>query len=124
MFRSSFPIISTPDMNRALRFYRDVLGGKVTYQFPDEGEPGYVAIDIGESHLGLGFDPSASDTPDQSSRFALWVYAEDCDAAVDQLRAGGALIVEEPTDQPWGERVARVRDPDGNLIIVGAPAQQ
>ncbi len=122
MFQSSFPIISTPDMDRALRFYRDVLGGKVTYQYPADGEPGYVAIDIGQSHLGLGLDPSVSDGPDRSSRFALWIYADDCDAAVDRLRAGGALIVAEPTDQPWGERVARVHDPDGNLIIIGSAA--
>jgi len=45
--------------------------------------------------------------------------ADDCDAAVERLRGGGATIVEEPVDQPWGERVARVLDPDGNLVLVG-----
>jgi lactoylglutathione lyase len=29
-------------------------------------------------------------------------------------------IDDEPTDQPWGERMARVRDPDGNEVIVGS----
>ncbi len=51
---------------------------------------------------------------------SLWVYAEDCDAAVERLRAAGIEIVQEPVDQPWGERVARVRDPDGNEVIIGA----
>lgn len=54
-----------------------------------------------------------------SARFGLWVYADDCDAAVERLRTAGVEIVEEPADQPWGERVARVLDPDGNLVIVG-----
>ena len=60
-----------------------------------------------------------ADAPAQ--RCALWVYAEDCDAAVDRLRSGGARVTEEPADQPWGERMARVLDPDGNEIIVGSP---
>ena len=51
---------------------------------------------------------------------SLWVYASDCDAAIARLREGGVTIVEEPADQPWGERVARVLDPDGNTVIVGA----
>ncbi|MEA2189879.1 MAG: hypothetical protein QOK16_4890, partial [Solirubrobacteraceae bacterium] len=54
-----------------------------------------------------------------SGHFSLWVYADDCDAAVEHLRVAGVKIVEEPTDQPWGERVARVLDPDGNVVIVG-----
>lgn len=34
MFSELFPILSTPDMERALRFYRDLLDGRVTYEFP------------------------------------------------------------------------------------------
>jgi lactoylglutathione lyase len=31
-------------------------------------------------------------------------------------------VTEEPAEQPWGERVARVLDPDGNEVIVGQKA--
>lgn len=120
MFASAFPIISTPDLPRALGFYRDLLDGTVSYQFPPEGEPGYVGMEIGSSHLGLGHDPTgAGDAGPQ--RFSLWVYVDDCDAAIERLRGGGVPIVEEPADQPWGERIARVHDPDGNMIIIGSP---
>ena len=54
---------------------------------------------------------------------SLWVYADDCDAAVDRLRKAGVRVTAEPVDQPWGERVARVLDPDGNEIIIGARAE-
>lgn len=119
MFRSAFPIIATPDLGRALAFYRDLLGAEVTFRFPDEGEPGYVGLELGPSHLGIGLDPAAAAGPDQ--RLSLWVYADDCRAAVEQLRAAGTAIEEEPVHQPWGEWVARVRDPDGNLVIIGSP---
>jgi uncharacterized glyoxalase superfamily protein PhnB len=38
---------------------------------------------------------------------------------VNRLRGAQVRVTEEPADQPWGERVARVLDPDGNEIIVG-----
>lgn len=121
MFTSMFPIITTSDLGAALGFYRDLLGATVSYEFPGpDGEPGYVALELGSSHLGIGRDPDEAGSP--TERFSLWVYADDCDAAVERLRGGGATIVEEPVDQPWGERVARVLDPDGNLVLVGQRA--
>ena len=118
MFTEVFPIVVTGDMKRALGFYRDLLGGQVTYRFPVDGDPGYVALDIGSSHVGVGLDQEAAQQP--RGRISLWVYAEDCDAAVDRLRAAGTVISEEPADQPWGERMARVEDPDGNEVVIGA----
>jgi lactoylglutathione lyase len=121
MFSSIFPILSTADLDAALAFYRDQLGATVSYEFrgPD-GEPGYVGLELGPSHLGIGRDPAATAGP--TERFSLWVYAGDCDAAVERLRAAGVRIVDEPADQPWGERIARVLDPDGNVVIVGQAA--
>ena len=120
MITQLFPIISTTELERALAFYRDLLGGTVTYEFtgPD-GLPGYVGLDLGSSHLGIGRDPKAPNGT-QRRAISLWVYTDDCDSAIDRLRAAGVTITEEPADQPWGERVARVRDPDGNEVIVGA----
>jgi lactoylglutathione lyase len=122
MFQEMFPILSTGDMARALGFYRDLLGFQVTYQFPPDGEPGYVALDLGQSHLGIGADPAAAgDAPGAGGRrFTLWVYAEDCDAAVELLRGRGVPVLAEPADQPWGERMGEVADPDGNRVVVAS----
>jgi lactoylglutathione lyase len=118
MFTTIFPILTTRDLRAALAFYRDLLGATVNYEFPGpDGEPGYVGLQLGSAHLGIGRDPAAVMGP--SRHLSLWVYAEDCDAAVARLRAAGVKIVEEPVDQPWGERVARVLDPDGNSVLVG-----
>ena len=121
MFNDVFPILTTPDMASALRFYRDLLEGEVEYQFPPQGDPGYVGMNIGGAHLGIGLAPDAA-AGAEGQRFALWVYADSCDEAVERLRAAGANVTEEPADQPWGERVARVLDPDGNEVIVGQKA--
>jgi lactoylglutathione lyase len=116
-----FPIIATRDVERALAFYRDLLGARVTFEYPGpDGAPVYVGLDVGASHLGVGLDPARGDSPAASRSMSLWVYVDDCDVLVDRLRASGVEIVEEPADQPWGERVARVRDFDGNEVLVGA----
>ena len=113
-----FPILTTRDLQAALGFYRDLLGFTVTYEFPGpDGQPAYAGLELGTSHLGIGRDPELTDPP--SERFSLWLYVEDCDAEVERLRAAEVPIVAEPEDQPWGERVARVLDPDGNLVIIG-----
>ena len=117
-FSTIFPIIVTSDLGRALAFYRDLLGAVVTYEFPaPDGEPGYVGLELGAAHLGIGRDPEVR--AGQNPRVSLWAYTEDCDAAVERLRRAGVRIVAEPADQPWGERVAQVLDPDGNVVLIG-----
>lgn len=122
MFDEIFPIVVTADLERALGFYRDALGGTVTYRFPEHGDPGYVALAIGSSQIGVGVDPEVA--RQGRGRISLWVYTDDCDAAVERLRAAGVVITEEPADQPWGERMARVEDPDGNEVVIGARPQE
>jgi lactoylglutathione lyase len=121
MFTSLFPILATRDLAAALGFYRDLIGATVTYEFPGpDGKPVYAGLELGSSQLGIGLDPELTDPP--TTRFHLWTYVDDCDAAIARLRAAGVPVVEEPADQPWGERIARVLDPDGNVVIVGQAA--
>jgi lactoylglutathione lyase len=110
----AFPIISVHDLPATRQFYEQ-LGFTQTYQFPPDGEPGFVTMERGESSIGIG----AGGATDQD-RFGYWVYVDDVDATMELLTSAGAPIVAEPADQQWGERVARTRDPDGNLVYLGA----
>ena len=110
----AFPIISVRDLPATRTFY-ERLGFSQTYQFPPEGEPGFVTMERGTSSIGIG----AGGATDED-RFGYWVYVDDVDATLERLRTAGAPVVAEPEDQPWGERVARTRDPDGNLVYLGA----
>ncbi len=48
-------------------------------------------------------------------------HTDDLDATFERVRASGAEITQEPTDQPWGTRDFAVRDPSGNLIRIDQP---
>jgi lactoylglutathione lyase len=120
MFRSVFPILTVRDVQRSLGFYRDLLDGDVRYQFPPEGDPVYVSVVVGESPIGIGLDDGTA--PGAVGASVLWVYVDDVDAAVARLEAADTPVVAPPVDQEWGERTARVTDPDGNTIHLGQEA--
>lgn len=113
-----FPILTTAELEPLLGFYRDVLGAEVHYQFPAAGAPVYVGLRFGRSSFGIGHDPGLK-VVSGVVPISLWLYVDDCDAAVEAVRSAGGRIVEEPADQPWGERVARAEDPDGNQLVLG-----
>jgi len=121
MFNELFPILSTSDLDRSLAFYQGLLDAEIEYQFPPDGQARYFGLKLGSSVFGLGLDDAATQGPD-GQRCWLWLYADDCDAAVDKLRTAGVPVIEPPEDQSWGERVAKVLDPDGNVVIIGAKA--
>jgi lactoylglutathione lyase len=127
MFQEVFPILTVTDLEPALAFNRDQLEFVEIYRYPEQGDPVYVGLELGTSRLGIGLDPrvlSGEGRPAIIDRpFDLWVYADDCDVAVDRLRSVGVQVVEEPADQLWGERMARVKDPDGNGVTVAERAR-
>jgi predicted enzyme related to lactoylglutathione lyase len=42
----------------------------------------------------------------------------DLDATFERVQAGGAEVVQEPTEQPYGIRDCAFRDPAGNLMRI------
>ena len=45
----------------------------------------------------------------------LWVTVDDVRRHCEQARRGGATIVQEPEDQPYGDRTYRALDCDGHV---------
>jgi predicted enzyme related to lactoylglutathione lyase len=115
--RSLFPILNSRDLPRLVSFYEQALGATVEYRFAGGDEDDYVALRLGAEALGIGRVP---DAPTAGDRVALWFYVDDVDAAFSAWTRLGGEAVQPPADMPWGERVAQVRDPDGNLVNLGA----
>jgi lactoylglutathione lyase len=58
--------------------------------------------------------------PGPGPRHELFVYVDDVDATVTALRDDGGRVLREPADMPWGERVAYVADPEGNVVALAS----
>src|SRR5688500_4188642 len=119
-----FPMLSVDDLTRSVRFYGELLGGERSYRFPPEGEPVFETLNFGQTEIGLGRLGTApplhgqAQRPATGHRIELCVYVDDLDATVERLRAADVPLLLAPTTQPWGERVAYVQDPDGNLVML------
>jgi PhnB protein len=50
----------------------------------------------------------------ESRPMAFHIYVPDTDATYHRALAAGATSLQGPTNQPWGERTANVKDPFGN----------
>jgi lactoylglutathione lyase len=114
------------DVAACFRFYRDVIGLRVTW---GDEQSGYVSFATGDEDsdddamLAL-FDraemaAALGGSPEQGAadRVVLVFEVPDVDAALAALRNHGAEVAADAVDRPgWGIRTAHVRDPDGNLI--------
>ena len=118
------------DPDASLAFYRDTLGFEVRN---DVGYGGMRWITVGPADGPTsivlhppGADPGVTDEERRTiaEMMAKGTYAAivlataDLDGAFARLRAGGAEVVQEPTEQPYGVRDCAFRDPAGNLIRI------
>ncbi len=107
------PILITRDVDRLLRFYVGVAGAELTDRQPPEGPVFYQGLRIGDSDLGI---VAADDAPSDAGRVLLGIEVADVDAVLPRVEELGGAVQGPPNDMPWGQRVAHVRDPDGNAL--------
>jgi len=72
---------------------------------------GHAELRIGDSVVMLG-DARGEHAPMPAM---LYIYVPDADVTYRRALASGAVSVQEPADQFYGDRSAGVRDPCGNL---------
>lgn len=123
--------VITHDPEEALAFYRDALGleqrsdvGKGEFQWIVVGAASQPEISICLTNYLNGSPADQDAVAGLVAKGALngvHFRSDDLDATFEQLRAAGAEIVQEPTDQPWGTRDLAVRDPSGNLVRIDQP---
>jgi PhnB protein len=111
-YHSVTPFINVKGAAELLDFMHEAFGAEEIARVQGEdGSIGHAETRIGDSVVML-FD-SKPDWPWTPSFLRL--YVGDCDAVYEQALIAGGTSVTRATDMPWGDRVARVRDPAGNL---------
>jgi methylmalonyl-CoA/ethylmalonyl-CoA epimerase len=109
--------IPVADLNRAILFYRDLLGLRLLFQAP----PGLAFLDCGGVRLMLAQRQEGEATAPAG---VIYYRVADLDAAYTTLRERGASFVDKP------HRIARLadhelwmvflRDPDEHLLALMA----
>jgi lactoylglutathione lyase len=111
-------VVTAPDYEEALRFYRDALGLDELAAFASEG--GHVTIlDAGRATLELT-DPAHAAYIDEvevgrrvAGQIRVAFEVDDSTETTKRLAEAGATVIAEPTRTPWNSLNARLEAPAG-----------
>lgn len=115
------------DMEKMIRFYRDVLGFEIK-----ENEDAVNVYLIKDDTLFMlygreNFEKMTSRKYEYvkglNAHFEIALYVdtfEEVDKTFAAAVSNGAAPVLEPTTEPWGQRTCYIADPEGNLIEIGS----
>ena len=110
------PTIPVTDIDRALWFYRDVLGFDVVFT---NGDPvSFAVINQGAAQLHLIVQP------DKAGLAHAHLMVDDLDEIHEALKHANITIRQPPTVQPWGLRDLVAADPDGNTFEIAEPVNE
>lgn len=122
MLKYSGALIAVQDMAVSRKFYEDLLGQQVKFDFGQdvafEGDFSLHSRSHFQSLLGdAGRNPDA--TPGRKLEGELFFETDEVDAVYQKLSEAQVEFIHAVREQPWGQRVMRLYDPDGFIVEIG-----
>jgi catechol 2,3-dioxygenase-like lactoylglutathione lyase family enzyme len=111
-------MVYSANVQRALGFYRDLLGFKVIDEFQHEGTLLYARLRAPGNDGTIAVHMAGPGTPLTSDGVRLYFEIRDVDGFCRKLQAKGFYITQMPRMMPWGWRHAYLNDPDGHEISI------
>jgi uncharacterized glyoxalase superfamily protein PhnB len=111
------PYLHYHDPNAAIEFLVKAFGFTLRFAHREAGVVRHAQLGVGDTTFMLGpaypdfRSAAASALP--ALHASIWCYVDDADAHCARARAAGALILREPTDQPYGVREYDALDQEG-----------
>jgi len=113
-------LIAVKDVAVSRRFYEQCLGQKVKDDFIENVafEGGFAIHRQGhfQELLGSG-ERFAAVTRTHTGELSF--ESDDVEAVELRLKDAGVEFIHAPRQQPWGQRVMRLYDPDGHVVEIG-----
>jgi predicted enzyme related to lactoylglutathione lyase len=115
----NFVGIPTRDQDRALNFWTEKVGFKVSTDRPMGPGRRWIELTIPGAETGIAlFTPDGHE--DRIGTFFNGSFGcDDVDYTYDQLKKRGVDFTSPPDKQPWGTS-AQFRDPDGNTFVLSS----
>ncbi|MCQ2356973.1 MAG: VOC family protein [Methanocorpusculum sp.] len=114
------PLVVVKDIAASVRFYRELFGLEIEYDFGENVSfadgPALQSLSSFAQMTGV-FEETIFCRP---HNMELYFEEEAFDAFVSRLKAmPGIRYVHEVIEHPWGQRVVRIYDPNLHMIEIG-----
>ena len=119
-FHTVTPYLMVREAAELVDFVKQAFGA--TELFRSTGSAGglHVEVRIGDSMVMIGGGGIWSGEPMPA---AIYLYIDDVDAVYERALKAGATSIMEPADQPYGDRLAGVKDAFGNVWYISTHIQ-
>ena len=116
------PLICVPDVQRASRWYQQVLGATSEHggsEYQRLHVDGELILQLHDLEVDHHHDPLGDPAKPLGNGVAVWFATDDFDAAVVRIRAAEAHIVTDVHVNPNAQqREIWLRDLDGYLVVI------
>lgn len=126
--RFGYTIVYVSDVPASLAFFGRAFGVETRYlhDSSDYGElaTGETVLAFAAHTVAAGLLPAgyvAADASEKPLGMEVALITEDVGAAYERAMAAGAVSLQAPVRQPWGQTVAHLRCPDGLLVELCTP---
>jgi PhnB protein len=119
-----YPYLMVRDATAAIAFYQQAFGATERFRLVEHsGRIGHVELQLGPAVLMVCDEfPEFGTTAPPAGQFngcTIHLHVDDADAMAERAVAAGATLLMPPTDQVYGERSCRLRDPIGHTWLLG-----
>jgi PhnB protein len=113
-FRTLTPYLIANDAPGLIDFLKQTFAAEEISRNIGSAGGIHCELRLGDSMLMIGGGGPGLSWRGDGQPMAFHVYVPGIDAIYRRALAAGALSLQAPTDQPWGERTGNVKDPFGN----------
>lgn len=125
MVKFGYTILYVENVEESIAFYENAFGFSRKFITP---ESDYGELSTGETTISFASKKLAgqnlkegfieSNLNNKPFAIELGLIADDVPETVQKATSFGAVLITEPTQKPWEQIVAYIRDPDGFLIEI------
>lgn len=116
-------VLFVSDVNVSRNFYENILGQEVAL---DHGEcvtfsAGFAIMLEDFAHRIIFDGQNIGPSPEQNTGVELYFETNDIAGVRDSLQKQRVRFIHDIFEQPWGQRVFRIYDPDTYIVEFGEP---